>query len=282
MERKITDSAGKKFTRFPAVIDALPRKIKSLRTIMQFRFNSALAKIESLGRADCLPEKLSMKGVVLNSHVVFDSTTILSFYQFKLESVCHIGAHRGQEAESYNRFGVSKAIFIEPIPEIFSELTNVLRGYPNYSALNFAVGNENRQVRLNLASNEFQSSSILFPDLHLKEAPNVTFTESIMVPMRRLDYLLSKEDFPEYLIIDVQGYELQVLMGAVESLDNAKFLFLEVNRKRTYFGCATIEEIDTYLEKFGFVRVLTRWWTIWGDALFVKRTLLPIETPKNE
>ena len=40
---------------------------------------------------------------------------------------------------------------------------------------------------------------------------------------------------------------------------------------------ALIGEIDNYLDNFGFIRVITKWWdslTPWGDAFYIKKKKL--------
>ena len=70
---------------------------------------------------------------------------------------------------------------------------------------------------------------------------------------------------------DIQGAELKALYGATKSIQFAKAIYLEVNEKELYKGCGLIPEIDTFLEQYGFKRMLTNM-TVhgWGDALYIK------------
>ena len=61
------------------------------------------------------------------------------------------------------------------------------------------------------------------------------------------------------------------LKGASESLKYTKAIYLEVNIDEVYKGCGKMNEIDEYLAKYNFVRVLTYITTHgWGDALYIK------------
>ena len=60
------------------------------------------------------------------------------------------------------------------------------------------------------------------------------------------------------------------LNGASNSIKYAKALYLEVNEKELYKNCGLITEIDSFLSKHNFKRVLTNI-TVhgWGDALYI-------------
>ena len=65
-------------------------------------------------------------------------------------------------------------------------------------------------------------------------------------------------EIPDYfhiliLKIDVQGYELEVLKGARESLKRTVIVTLEMNNHIGYLGSAKYFEIDEYLRNAGFI-----------------------------
>jgi hypothetical protein len=48
-----------------------------------------------------------------------------------------------------------------------------------------------------------------------------------------------------------------------------------VNKAELYRDCCLISEIDEYLSKYGFKRVITRWTPHnWGDALYENQNLV--------
>lgn len=223
-----------------------------------------------------LPVELKPTRRSLNTHVVFSIRNIANRYQLDINSVCHVGAHKGQEITEYLVIGVSSAIFFEPVPENFRILDQVVSKIPNFDAIRIAVGNFDGQIDLNLASNDYQSSSVLEPHLHLREAPQVEFNKVIKVRISTLDRILQGIKVWDLLVIDVQGFELRVLEGAIDTLKSSKYILIEVNRAETYRDCAQVNEIDAFLKIHGYRRVLTRWWSSWGDAFYVRGNLLPI------
>ena len=60
------------------------------------------------------------------------------------------------------------------------------------------------------------------------------------------------------------------LKGAIQSIKYAKVLYLEVNKDELYKKCGLITEIDAFLSKYNFKRVLTNMTRHgWGDAIYI-------------
>ena len=83
---------------------------------------------------------------------------------------------------------------------------------------------------------------------------------------------MSIDDF-NMINIDVQGYELEVFKGSLESLNNIEYIMTEVNLDELYEGCPLMQDLDEFLGNiWGFKRVAQRIVgnNTWGDALYVK------------
>lgn len=109
------------------------------------------------------------------------------------------------------------------------------------------------------------------PKKHLEQYPEIIFDSYEMVEMVRLDDILENKEKYNFLTIDVQGYELEVLKGSRETLKNVDYILTEVNRDDLYENCAKVKELDTFLQQFAFQRVETNWeGGTWGDAFYLK------------
>lgn len=129
-------------------------------------------------------------------------------------------------------------------------------------------------VQFNI-SNNIQSSSILEFGTHSEEHPWVVYTDKVLKKSITVDTFFEKNDLDaskyNFWNFDIQGAELIALKGATKSLQYVKALYLEVNEKELYKGCALIYEIDDFLSKHNFKRVLTKITRHgWGDALYLK------------
>jgi hypothetical protein len=189
-----------------------------------------------------------------------------------IEGCFHIGAHDCEEIYFYNNIGIQKenVIWIDAIPSKVIEAKN--RGIPNiYNAV--ITDKDNEEIWFNI-SNNVQSSSFLDFGTHSIEHPAVVYVDKFKTKSITIDTFFEKNNIDSSKLnfwnFDIQGAELFALKGAVKSIKYAKAIYLEVNIKELYKGCALIDEIDTFLSKYNFKRVLTNI-TIhgWGDALYI-------------
>lgn len=213
-----------------------------------------------------------------NNKMLIDFRELFLRWNIKPKGVCHIGANIGEEFPVYMELGINNQLWYEPNPELYFKLCENISSNPNAEAQNFCVGNENKDVVLHISNNAGQSSSVLDLGTHRDVHPSVFYVKDITVPMVKLEsHLPAHRKGLDFLNIDIQGKELEALKGMGDLLHNFKWAYLEVNRAELYIGCPLIEDLDAYLEKYNFVRVETYWAgnTNWGDALWIKKELLP-------
>lgn len=192
-------------------------------------------------------------------------------YDLKIKGVLHIGAHVGQEFGTYQRLGIDNVMFFEPVPSTFQRLKENVGD--KAILVNTALGNMIGEVEMFTETvNQGQSSSVLEPEHHLVQHPNIQFDGRQRVAITKLDTFIEDKDKYNFINIDVQGYELEVFKGGAEYLKTIDYVMTEVNRAELYKGCARIEELDAFLGGYGFERVETTWdGGTWGDAFYVKR-----------
>jgi len=209
--------------------------------------------------------------------MLLDYKEIKKKYGLNVRGVLHIGAHFGQEYESYVANNVENMAFFEPLSLTYAILKSRIPVTEKVKLFNVALGSREGIVEMFVeTANHGQSSSILEPDIHLKQYPHIIFSKRESVNMRTLDSFgeSGELDLDGYNMInmDVQGYELEVLKGARASLQSVDYIFSEVNRASVYKGCAQVEEMDEFLAPYGFERVATSWEGVtWGDAFYMKR-----------
>tara|TARA_Y100001963_G_C6774783_1_gene446788 strand:- start:230 stop:889 length:660 start_codon:yes stop_codon:yes gene_type:complete len=188
-----------------------------------------------------------------------------------IKGCIHIGAHEGQEYPIYKRFGIQNLLFYEPLAKNFEGLKKSVG--PEVDLRNKALGNTTGKIEMFLEDRGL-SSSILEPAHHLEQYPQITFDEKEEVDIVKLDDEEFDRSLFNFMNIDVQGYELEVLKGAAETLYSIDLIISEVNRAEMYKDCPKIEEIDDYLSQFGFMKICEYWQLdggTWGDALYMKR-----------
>ncbi len=193
-------------------------------------------------------------------------------YDLKIKGIIHVGGHHGEELEDYIDEGIQNIILFEPLSDCFDVI-----GYKcqdlnaNIEGHQVALGSERGIAKMYVSDNEKQSSSILKPKVHLTHHPHVKFPETEDVEVHLLDdYLPNIKDY-NFINMDVQGFELEVLKGGRGVLEQIDYVYCEVNRDEVYENNAYVEEIDEFLAEYGMERMETDWaGDIWGDALYIK------------
>jgi len=201
--------------------------------------------------------------------------TNLDSYLKVRKGAIHVGAHEGQERHWYKNNSFEKVIWFEPNTEIFPRLVENIRDFSGQQAFNLGVHESLTNAVLHISSNGGQSSSILEFGLHKHYAPTINYIRQQKIKLVRIDKFLIEHQFDisefNFLNVDVQGVELSVMKSFGELLGKLDYIYAEVNTGELYKGCCLLSEIDEYVSKFGFIRVLTKMTQCeWGDAFYRK------------
>jgi FkbM family methyltransferase len=191
-------------------------------------------------------------------------------YNMNIKGIIHVGGHYGEEIHDYINNGISEIVIFEPLLSNFQILERNVTGLnANIEGHQIALGSEENQLEMYVSSNGGLSSSLLKPKKHLTQYTDITFNQKEVVDVKTLDsFSFTKYNF---INMDVQGYELEVLKGGVKTLENVDYVYCEVNRDEVYENNAYIEEIDEFLSKYNMTRVETDWQgDTWGDALYIR------------
>lgn len=168
---------------------------------------------------------------------------------FGIDCVVDVGANSGGFASSIRSLGYSgRIVSLEPLSGPFDLLAARAAKDPDWQALRVAAGDEDCEIRINIAGNAGASSSVLaMLDTHADAAPESRYVGTEVAPQRRLDGLLPKfgigSAHPAFLKLDVQGYESAVLDGAVELLGAGAIagLQMELSLVALYAGAITFK-----------------------------------------
>jgi FkbM family methyltransferase len=205
--------------------------------------------------------------------------TDLSKYLHHVKGAIHVGAHDGEERYWYKDNKFTHVLWFEPNSELFWRLYKNLENFPNHVAYNFGIHDELTFADLHISSNDGQSSSILELGTHKINHPTVYYVKDKRVRLMRLDGFFTKfycdpNDY-NFLNVDVQGVELNVIKSLGNLLHNFEYVYVEVNLEHVYKNCALLQDIDYYLSLYNFTRVEIKMKKAnWGDAFYIKRKLL--------
>jgi len=197
-------------------------------------------------------------------------TALKRKYKMDIKGIIHVGGHYGEEISEYVQNGIQDIIIFEPISENFDILSERVQDLnANIAGYQVALGSERGEFTMYVSDNEKQSSSLLKPKVHLTHHPHVKFPSKETVEVHLLDDYDC--DTCNFINMDVQGFELEVLKGGKKTLEHVDYVYCEVNRDEVYENNAFVEELDEFLGEYGMKRVETDWaGEIWGDALYIR------------
>ena len=204
--------------------------------------------------------------------------------------VVHLGAHMGEEVDSYLQYGFDSVILCEANTDLIPKLESKFEKQNNVSIHHCAIADQTGSVTFHVHETEkggVESASIL----DLKElgeiVPIFDSSRSIQVPSFTLDDFLDDQGVSEsigLLAIDIQGAEKMALSVASQVLSRTQAVLCEVNLIKNYEGCAMENEIDEILDDAGFDKVFCIYHELyrgedrfpaWGECLWIKRELNP-------
>lgn len=202
---------------------------------------------------------------------------LINKYEFKPKGILHLGGSYAQESDAYNQVGIDEVLWVEAIPDVFEQLKRNVSKYPNNKCFNACIGDEDgKEVIFNVSNNECQSSSFLKLGYHQFIHPTVKYVSSFNTKTIKADTLFKDYSFGKgwFLNADLQGAELHALRGMTNILPSFDFIYLELNKRETYEGCALVDDVDKFLKDFK--RVETGFWVgdSWTDGFYIRKTLL--------
>ena len=199
-------------------------------------------------------KQLTQKAIDLLGFETNRSTTLRRFFrEHPIELVIDAGANIGQFAQLIRNKGYRGRIWsFEPVQSVFSDLKLVSRNSSNWELSQFALGDTNGTLEINVPSNH-SLSSFLKPSELMASYDGVGELMTETVQIRRLDEILRDDGAKRiFLKADVQGFEKQVLEGAAGILNRVYAIYLELPIGHLYDGSWTFAEAISYLDSLGF------------------------------
>mgnify|MGYP000275893622 CR=1 FL=1 len=134
-------------------------------------------------------------------------------------------------------------------------LKNNAAQFPNWQVNNFGLGIKDETALMNISANTESSSILDINETHIEIAPNAVFVGKEQIILKQLDSIfseISKLHKNIFLKIDTQGFEYNVLEGALKSLPYIKGIELEMSFVPLYKDEKTFAEMHDYITNKGF------------------------------
>ena len=170
-------------------------------------------------------------------------------------TIVDIGASGGMHKRWSHLKTCIKSILFEPDPEEFMKLN--LNRTNTSLIINSALSDANKKVSFNVCKWQ-EVSSIYKPNFNLlskyKDEDRFKILQSISLQADSLNNLLEKEQILEidFMKVDTQGSELEILKGASNFLDSLIGLEVEVEFVEIYKDQPLFPEVNEFIESHGF------------------------------
>lgn len=198
-------------------------------------------------------------------------------------NVFEAGAHYGEDSVVLAKtWPKGTVLSFEPNPHAFKMFLDRTKDVSNIQGYELAVGNYNGTATLYVCygtnGNEPQyfdgASSLLVPS----EGQKIHYQgPEVEVPCVILDDWCNDHgiDRLDFMWIDLEGMELQLLSASPEILKTVKVIYTETNFYGFREGTTQYADLKAFLEQQGFT-VIAHWFThgLQGDAVFVRNELL--------
>ena len=171
----------------------------------------------------------------------------------EIGSCIDVGANIGQFSALVSYLHPKAVIFaFEPLPEACEKFRSGLSN-PRTSLTACGIGKISGSRRLHVTTRA-NSSSFLLPGRNQSRAFGVVECNTLEVPIKRLDEVLSSDRLPRPVLLklDVQGFELDVLEGADALIKAIDYCYLELSYVELYEGQPLAAEVLRYLFSRGF------------------------------
>lgn len=173
-------------------------------------------------------------------------------------TVLDVGANRGQFALDVERALPSARVYsYEPIAAAASTYRAVFSNAPRCSVRQVALGATRGREVLHVSRHDDSSSLLPIGDGQTTAFPGTEEASTIEVEVSTLDDELQSLELtgPVLLKMDVQGFELEVLRGAVETLGETEWVYVEASFVELYDGQPLAADLIEWLRLHDFVLV---------------------------
>jgi FkbM family methyltransferase len=200
-------------------------------------------------------------------------------------TVVDVGANRGQFAlAARSCFPRAKIIAFEPLLVPAARFKAVFAHDANVLLHTVALGQEPFVGVMHVSRRDDSSSLLPISRLQEDRFPGTAQSDLVQVSVRRLSDLVTANEiaWPALLKLDVQGYELQALLGCTQLLPCFTYVYAECSYQELYTGQVLADELSAWLFEQGFAQVGVHnqcydanGALVQADALFARTNAVP-------
>ena len=212
-----------------------------------------------MGKLDLLNSALHKIGFELMRYDVSQNNILRRnavLQRYNVDLVIDVGANTGIFANEIRQTGFKgNIVSFEPLPDAYKGLIKRASKDPKWKTYNIALGSETGTESINVSANSHSSSLLDILDTHTQAEASASYVGKHEIQIKTLDSIFDeiKGGAREiYLKIDTQGFEMNVLKGAINSLKEIQTIQLELSLRPLYAGQVLYNELMEFLYPLGY------------------------------
>lgn len=161
-----------------------------------------------------------------------------------IKSVLDIGCNKCEIAGVFSAFFNTRNVMcIDANPALLPLMKK--SGFAHHVAL---LGNENKDVTFYVDKNNDISTGC---SIYLENTEHFKDCKKLILPMKRLDDLFADQTF-DFVKIDTQGAEVDILNGGEKLISRAKYVMLEASVRLCNFGAPDYVDVLSKMKALGY------------------------------
>lgn len=191
-------------------------------------------------------------------------------FNFAPDVVVDVGVSNGSDF-LYPLFPKAKTLLVDPLPDFDAKIRAKFNGKYDFEYFHCAAGREPGEATLRIQSDNASKSTLANPT----RMQGQNTEKEVEVEIKTLDSITANYPGKVGLKIDTEGFEMEVLGGAIETLKRTEFVLAEVSVKERYIGGYRFSDVITFMRDNGFeiIDMLNPIWRVhmFWDCLFIKK-----------
>lgn len=211
--------------------------------------------------------QLTCKKLLIVSLIAFSSNIVaVNFWEYVEQLLpdepvlLEAGAHNGSDTVAMaKRFKNGQIFAFEPVPYLYNQVIEKTWNFPNVHCYQLALNDQCGTAEFYVSSGLSDGAgSLLTPSSLLLNDTRLHFDQVIQVKTITLDEWAKNEGITniDFMWLDLQGSEPDVLMASPIIFQTVKVVFTEVNYKPLYQGAILYPEFKDWMISQGFSAIL--------------------------
>lgn len=180
---------------------------------------------------------------------------VIKALEFGANTIVDVGANEGQYGANLRELGWTRQIVsFEPQKDAHAVLHSRALDDPLWFVPPaMALGSEDGRASINISQNSLSSSLLPIEQRSVSVIESTRYVTAESIVVRKLDDVIPKDCLGPFAVkIDTQGFEMEVLKGGGQTLQNTVVLNLEMSLCPVYTGGANYVELLQLVTDAGF------------------------------